>query len=147
MCIRVTGCIETSESSNTAVPAPGDTGREPYMGFSVERGSWGWRDREASCLPKTMQSPVGPRQPSRLGRGCETRSSYGMDGAYTRSCICSPTSLCINIFMYMCSELCLFRHYLLWAQIHRKPRNICVFWSHNTVLRRRLRTHFAGVIL
>lgn len=132
-CIWVTGCIEISESSNTVLPAPGDTGREPYMGFSVERGSWAWRGREVSCLPKTMQSPARPRQPSKLGRSCETRSSHDMEGAYTHSCICSATSLCINIFMYMCSDLCLFRHYPLCAQVHMNTQEfLCILVAqHN----------------
>lgn len=70
----------------------------------------------------------------------------GMDGAYTHSCICS-TSLCTNIFMYMCPDLCLFRHYLLWAQIHAYTQAFLCIWSHSTILYRCLRTPFIGVIL
>lgn len=75
-CIWVAGGIETSESSSTAAAAPGGMGREPYMGFSAERGSWAWRGREASCSPRATQSPAGPRQPSKLGRSCGTCSSH-----------------------------------------------------------------------
>lgn len=50
-------------------------------------------------------------------------------------------------FMYMCPDLCLFRHCLLWAQIHAYTQAFLCIWSHSTILYRGLCTPFTGVIL
>lgn len=106
-------------------------GRKPYMGFSAERGSWAWRGREASCSPKTTQSPAGPRQPSKLGRSCETCSFHPSQGwawmehahtpAYAQP-VCAQTSLCICAQTCVCLGIVFCGHRYM-----RTPRRFCVF--------------------
>lgn len=60
------GCFETSESSNTAVPAPGDMGREPgftLYGLFCREGKLGPEERRGFLFNRNAQSP---------GRGCAT---------------------------------------------------------------------------
>lgn len=108
------------------------------MGFSAERGSWAWRGREASCSPKTTQSPAGPRQPSKLGRSCETCSFHPSQGwawmehthtpAYAQP-VCAQTSLCICAQTCVCLGIIFCGHRYM-----RTPRRFCyLVTQHNLV--------------
>lgn len=135
-CIWVTGCTETSEWSNATVPAPGDMGREPYMGFSAERGSWVWRGREASCSPKTWQSPAGPRQPCKLGRSCETRSSQPARAGHGWSThtLLHMLSKSVHEHLSVCAQICVCLGIIFRG--HRHTQEFLCIWSHSTLLHR-----------
>lgn len=135
-CVRVTGCFETSESSNTAVPAPGDMGREPgftlYGLFCRER-KLGPEEPRGFLFNQNHAEPCRVWAASQAGQElrnalCSPKPGLGMGQARTRSCSCLTMSLCINIFVYMCLDLCIFRHYLhRCGHRHvRIPRSFCV---------------------
>jgi len=134
-CVWVTSCFETSESSNTAVPAPGDMGREP--GFTL----YGLFCRERKLGPEEQRGFLFDRnhtEPCRARAALQARQELrnmlrspepglGMDEACVGSCRCLTTGLCINIFVYVCLDLCLFRHCLhRWGHRHmHTPRRFC----------------------
>lgn len=108
--MRVVGCSETSESSNTAVLAPGDMGRDPgftLYGLVCRERKLGKEKQRVFLFNRNHAENCGAWAASQAAQElrnilCSPRPGLSMGEACTHSCRCLTMSLGINIFVYMC---------------------------------------------